>query len=57
MPAPAAAPAMIREGDQIAINIYPTPGMSAQDVAREVRRELDAREDARRGDLHDGATF
>jgi hypothetical protein len=57
MSAPAAAPTIIKEGDQIAINIYPTPGMSPEDVAREVRRELDAREDARRGDLHDGATY
>ena len=55
--APAAAPTIIREGDTVTFNIYPSPGMSPEDVAREVRRELDAREDARRGDLHDGATY
>ncbi|AZV77876.1 phage tail tape measure protein [Parasedimentitalea marina] len=57
MSAPAAAPAIVQEGDTVTFNIYPTPGMSPEDVAREVRRELDAREDARRSDLHDGATF
>lgn len=56
--APADATPQVRAapagGDTVTFNIYAAPGMSAQDVAQEVRRELKRREDARRGDLHDG---
>ena len=43
-----------KEGDTYIFHITPTPGMSAQDVAQEIQRELKRREGARRGDLHDG---
>lgn len=57
MSAPAAAPQITREGDTVTINIYPTQGMSVEDIGREVERRLARREDARRADLHDGVDY
>lgn len=57
MSAPAAAPQITRHGDTISINIYPTQGMSVEDIGREVERRLARREDARRADLHDGVDY
>lgn len=57
MSAPAAAPQVTREGDTVTINIYPTQGMSVEDIGREVERRLARREDARRADLHDGVDY
>ncbi|UWQ00862.1 phage tail tape measure protein [Aliiroseovarius crassostreae] len=44
----------IRQGDTITINIQPVPGADPQAIAAAVRRELDRRQHARQGDLHDG---
>lgn len=57
MSAPVAAPQITRHGDTISINIYPTQGMSVEDIGREVERRLARREDARRADLHDGVDY
>lgn len=54
---PPAAPQITRQGDTINITIAPAPGMDAGAIARAVRRELDRRQDARRGDLHDGVDY
>ncbi len=51
------APVIHRQGDTISINIYPAPGMSAEEIGREVERRLARREDARRADLHDGVDY
>ncbi|WP_107495318.1 phage tail tape measure protein [Thalassobius sp. I31.1] len=55
--APSSPRQIIREGDQISISVQAAPGMDAQDIAREVERQLTRREDARRGELHDGGLF
>ncbi len=57
MSTPVAAPQITRHGDTISINIYPTQGMSVEDIGREVERRLARREDARRADLHDGVDY
>ncbi len=57
MSATAPAPQITRQGDTISINIYPTQGMSVEDIGREVERRLARREDARRADLHDGVDY
>lgn len=55
--AAAPAPQIVRQGDVININIYPSQGMSAEDVGREVERRLARLQDARRADLHDGVDY
>ena len=54
-------PQVIRQGDNVTINnvihVHAAHGMSARDVAREVRRELERRESDRRADLHDGIDY
>lgn len=57
LPARAAAPQITRQGDTINITISPAPGMDTAAIARAVARELAARDDARRDDLHDGVMF
>jgi len=39
------------------IHIHAVPGMSAEDVARAVKRELERIQDHRRADLHDGYDY
>ena len=55
--APAAARSIVREGDTVTIHIHAAPGMSVEDVGRELERRLAQRETARRADLHDGVDF
>jgi len=54
---PAAAPVVQRQGDTITIAIHPAPGQDPQAIARAVAAELQRRDDARRGDLHDGGDY
>ena len=54
---PAAAPVVHRSGDTISISIHAAPGQDEQAIARAVAAELQRREDARRGDLHDGGDY
>lgn len=47
-PAPAAQrPAPIIQGDTITIQVYGSPGMDMQELAREVQRQLDQRDRAK----------
>ena len=57
--APTSEPQVIRQGDNVTniFHIHAAPGMSAEDVARAVRRELERREGDRRADLHDGIDY
>ncbi len=56
---PTSEPQVIRQGDNVTniFHIHAAPGMSARDVAREVRREFERRESDRRADLHDGIDY
>ncbi|MCW9041754.1 MAG: phage tail tape measure protein [Pseudopelagicola sp.] len=54
---PTSAPQVTRQGDTITINIAPSPGVRAEDIAREVERVLAQREDEKRADLHDGVDY
>ena len=56
-PAMAPGPQVHRGGDTITINIYPAPGMSPEEIGREVARQLARRDADRRGDLHDGLDY
>lgn len=51
------APVINRGGDTYIINITPSAGSDAAEIAREVERQLRRRQNARRGDLHDGVDF
>ena len=53
-PAPQSVSTTIEVG-QIVINA--APGMDPAQIGREVRRQLQAMQDDRRGDLHDGVDF
>ena len=55
--AAAPAPQIVRQGDVININIYPSPGMDAEAIGREVERRLARLQDTRRADLHDGVDY
>ncbi|MCT4610030.1 MAG: phage tail tape measure protein [Pelagimonas sp.] len=50
-------PQITHQGDTITIHIAPPPGMDPREIARAVRRELDARDRRRGGDLHDGVAL
>lgn len=57
MTANAPAPRITREGDIFHITIAPPPGTDEETIVRLMRREIERRQDARRGDLHDGVDY